>query len=129
MGGVIIGPMFKAIHGQLGTTFGGNHLGCAGAIAVLEIMEEERLIENAAKVGDFLTSELKKFPGIKEIRGSGLMIGLEFEQPIKEIRSKLLFEQKVFTGVAGLHIIRLLPPLSLSMDEAKKFLVRFKKCL
>ena len=129
MAGTIISPMFKAIHGQLGTTFGGNHLGCAGAIAVLEIMEEEQLIENAAKVGDFLISELKKFPGIKEIRGSGLMIGLEFEQPIKEIRSKLLFEQKVFTGVAGLHTIRLLPPLSLSMDEAEEFLVRFKKCL
>jgi acetylornithine aminotransferase len=129
MAGTIISPMFKAIHGQLGTTFGGNHLGCAAAIAVLEIMEEEQLIENTAKVGDFLISELKKFPGIKEIRGSGLMIGLEFEQPIKEIRSKLLFEQKVFTGVAGSHIIRLLPPLSLSMDEAKEFLVRFKKCL
>ena len=129
MGGVLISPMFKAVHGQLGTTFGGNHLGCAGAIAVLEIIEEERLIENAAKVGDFLISELKKFPGIKEIRGFGLMIGLEFEQPIKEIRSKLLFEQKVFTGVAGAHIIRLLPPLSLSMDEAEEFLVRFKKCL
>jgi acetylornithine aminotransferase len=129
MAGTIISPMFKAIHGQLGTTFGGNQLGCAGAIAVLEIMEEERLIENAAKVGDFLISELKKLSGIKEIRGSGLMIGLEFEQPIKEIRSKLLFEQKVFTGVAGSHIIRLLPPLSLSMDEAEEFLVRFKKCL
>ena len=129
MAGVIISPMFKAIHGQLGTTFGGNHLGCAGAIAVLDIMKEERLIENAAKVGDFLISECKKLSGIKEVRGSGLMIGLEFEQPIKEIRSKLLFEQKVFTGVAGTNIIRLLPPLSLSMDEAKEFLVRLKKCL
>ncbi len=129
MAGVIISPMFKAIHGQLGTTFGGNQLGCAGAIAILEIIEEERLIENAARVGDFLMSELKKLPEIKEIRGSGLMIGLEFEQPIKEIRTKLLFEQKVFTGVAGAHTIRLLPPLSLSMDEAKEFLIRFKKCL
>jgi len=129
MAGVLISPMFNPVHGQLGTTFGGNQLGCAGAIAVLEIMEEERLIENAAKIGDFLIAELKKLPGIKEIRGSGLMIGMEFEQPIKEIRSKLLFEQKVFTGVAGSHIIRLLPPLSLNMNEAEEFLVRLKKCL
>ena len=129
MAGVLISPMFKAVHGQLGTTFGGNQLGCAGAIAVLEIIEEERLIENAAKVGDFLIAELKKLPGIKEVRGAGLMIGLEFEQPIKELRSKLLLGQKVFTGVAGAHIIRLLPPLSISMNEAEEFLVRLKKCL
>ncbi len=129
MAGVLISPAFKAVHGQLGTTFGGNQLGCAGAIAVLEIMEEERLIENAGKVGDFLISELKKLPGIKEVRGLGLMIGMEFEQPVKEIRSKLLFEQKVFTGVAGAHIIRLLPPLSLSMEEAQEFLARLKMCL
>ena len=129
MSGALISPMFKAIHGQLGTTFGGNQLGCAGAIAVLEIMEEEQLIENAAKTGDFLISELEKFPEIKEIRGSGLMIGLEFEQPIKDIRSRLLFEQKVFTGVAGLNIIRLLPPLTLSMGEAEEFLVRFGRSL
>ncbi len=129
MAGMLISPEFKAVHGQLGTTFGGNQLGCAGAIAVLEIMEEERLIENVKKVGDFLISELKKIPGIKEVRGLGLMIGMEFEQPIKEIRSKLLFEQKVFTGVAGTHIIRLLPPLSFSMEEAQEFLARLKKCL
>jgi len=129
MAGILISPMFKAIHYQLGTTFGGNQLGCAGAIAVLEIMEEERLIENATKVGDFLIAELKKLSGIKEIRGLGLMIGIEFEQPIKEIRNKLLFEQKVFTGVAGAHTIRLLPPLSLSMEEAQEFLARLKRCL
>ncbi len=129
MAGVLISPVFKAVYGQLGTTFGGNHLGCAGAIAVLDIMKEEQLIENAAEVGNFLISELKSLPGIKEVRGSGLMIGMEFEQSIKEIRSKLLFEQKVFTGVAGSHIIRLLPPLCLSMEEAKEFLVRFKKVL
>ncbi|MDR1729934.1 MAG: aminotransferase class III-fold pyridoxal phosphate-dependent enzyme [Prevotellaceae bacterium] len=128
MAGVLISQEFKAIYGQLGTTFGGNQLGCAGAIAVLEIMKEEQLIENAGKVGDFLISELKKLPGIKEVRGLGLMIGMEFEQPVKEIRSELLFEQKVFTGVAGTHIIRLLPPLSLSMEEAQEFLIRFKKC-
>jgi acetylornithine aminotransferase len=129
MAGVLISPEFEAVYGQLGTTFGGNHLGCAGAIAVLDVLEEEKLIENAAKVGDFLIAELQKLPGIKEVRGVGLMIGLEFEQPIKEIRNKLLFEEKVFTGVAGLHTIRLLPPLSLSQDEAQEFLKRLRRCI
>ncbi len=129
MSGMIISPMFKAVYGQLGTTFGGNHLGCAGALAVLEVIEEEKLIDNAEKVGNFLMQELKKYPQIKEVRGRGLMIGMEFEQPIKEIRSKLLFEQKVFTGVAGAYTIRLLPPLSLTTDEAKEFLKRFEACL
>ncbi|MCQ2219195.1 MAG: aminotransferase class III-fold pyridoxal phosphate-dependent enzyme [Paludibacteraceae bacterium] len=128
MSGLLISPMFTPVYGQLGTTFGGNHLGCAGAIAVLDIIEEEKMIENAAKVGEFLLAELKKLP-IKEVRGRGLMIGLEFEQPIKEIRTKLLFEQKVFTGVAGTNTIRLLPPLCLTMDDAKEFIKRFKACL
>ena len=129
MGGVLISPMFRAVHGQLGTTFGGNHLACAGAIAVLDIFEKENLLENACTVGDFLMKELRQFPQIKEIRGRGLMIGLEFSEPIKDIRNKLLFEQKVFTGVAGTHIIRLLPPLSLSLDEAKDFIERLKLSL
>ncbi|MDD2797985.1 MAG: aminotransferase class III-fold pyridoxal phosphate-dependent enzyme [Bacteroidales bacterium] len=129
IGGIIISPMFKAVHGMLGTTFGGNHLGCAAAIAVLDIMAEENLIENAAKVGDYLMTELKKFPQIKEVRGLGLMIGLEFEQPIKEIRFKLLFEQKVFTGVTGTNVIRLLPPLTLTIADVNVFLERFAKCL
>lgn len=128
MSGLLISPMFTPVYGQLGTTFGGNHLGCAGAIAVLDIIEEEKMIENAAKVGEFLLAELKKLP-IKEVRGRGLMIGLEFDQPIKEIRTKLLFEQKVFTGVAGTNTIRLLPPLCLTMDDAKEFIKRFKACL
>ena len=127
MGGLLISPMFKPAYGMLGTTFGGNHLACAAAIAVLEIMEQEQLIENAAKVGSYLLEELHKLPGIKEIRGRGLMIGIEFEQSIKELRSKLLFEEKVFTGVAGTNTIRLLPPLCLSMDEAKDFMARFAK--
>ena len=127
MGGLLISPMFKPAYGMLGTTFGGNHLACAAAIAVLEIMEQEQLIENAAKVGSYLLEELHKLPGIKEIRGRGLMIGIEFEQSIKELRSKLLFEENVFTGVAGTNIIRLLPPLCLSMDEAKDFMARFAK--
>lgn len=129
MSGLIVSPKFTPVYGQLGTTFGGNHLGCAGAIAVLDIIEKENLIDNAAKVGAYLLEELKKIEGIKEVRGRGLMIGLEFEQPIKEIRTKLLFEQKVFTGVAGANTIRLLPPLCLTMDDAKEFLARFKRCL
>ena len=129
MSGMLISPMFTPVYGQLGTTFGGNHLGCAAALAVLDIMEKDNLVENAAKVGAFLLEELKKIDGIKEIRGNGLMIGMEFEQPIKEIRTKLLFEQKVFTGVAGTHTIRLLPPLCLSMEQAQDFLNRLKKCL
>ena len=129
MSGLLISPMFKPVYGMLGTTFGGNHLACAAAIAVLEIMEDEKLIDNAREVGAYLLDELHKLPGIKEIRGRGLMIGIEFEESIKEVRSKLLFEEKVFTGVAGTNTIRLLPPLCLSMDEAKEFIVRFRKVL
>ena len=124
MAAVLISPKFTPVYGQLGTTFGGNHLGCAAAIAVLDVMKEENLVENAAKVGAHLMEELKSFKGIKELRGLGLMIGMEFEEPIKEIRSKLLFEQKVFTGVSGTNVIRLLPPLCLSMAEADDFLER-----
>ena len=129
MGAVLISPIFKPIYGMLGTTFGGNHLACAAAIAVLDIMHDEGLVANAEKVGSYLLEELHKFPGIKEIRGRGLMIGIEFEEPIKEIRSKLLFEQKVFTGVAGTNTIRLLPPLCLSMEEVAEFISRFRKVL
>lgn len=129
IGGVIISPMFKPVYGMLGTTFGGNHLACAAATAVLEVMEKENLVENAAKVGDYLRQELRKMPQIKEVRGLGLMIGLEFEQSVKELRRKLLFEQHVFTGVSGTNVIRILPPLCLSMQEADDFLTRFKKCL
>lgn len=129
MSAVIISPMFKAVHGQLGTTFGGNHLACSAAIAVLDIMKKENLVENAHKVGDYLIKELKKLPQIKEIRGKGLMIGMEFEEPIKEIRSKLLFEEKIFTGVTGAHVIRLLPPLCLTIEQADYFLDKLKKVL
>lgn len=129
MAAVLISPEFTPVYGQLGTTFGGNHLGCAAAIAVLDVMKEENLIDNAAKVGAHLIEELKSFKGIKEVRGVGLMIGMEFEEPIKEIRSKLLFEQKVFTGVSGTNVIRLLPPLCLSMAEADDFLDRLHKVI
>lgn len=127
MAGVLISPKFKPVYGQLGTTFGGNHLACSAAIAVLDVMKQENLVENAAKVGAHLLAELKKLPQIKEVRGEGLMIGMEFDEPIKELRQRLLFEQKVFTGVSGTNVIRLLPPLCLSMAEADEFLARFKK--
>lgn len=129
MAGVLISPKFEAVYGQLGTTFGGNHLACAAAIAVLDVMKEENLIQNAAQVGEFLINKLKKFKGIKEVRGRGLMIGLEFEEPIKELRKKLLFEQKVFTGVSGTNVIRLLPPLCLKQAEAEDFLTRLSNIL
>lgn len=129
MAGVLISPMFTPVYGQLGTTFGGNHLACSAALAVLDVIEQENLIENAAQVGDFLMTELRKFPQIKDVRGRGLMIGLEFEAPIKELRTKLLKEQHVFTGVSGTNVLRLLPPLCLGMDEAREFLERFKKVL
>lgn len=126
MAGVLISPKFTPVYGQLGTTFGGNHLACAAAIAVLDVMKDENLVENAAKVGTHLLEELKKFKGIKDVRGRGLMIGLEFEEPIKELRKQLLFEQKVFTGVSGTNVLRLLPPLCLSMQEADDFLTRLQ---
>lgn len=129
IGGVLISPMFKPSHGLLGTTFGGNHLACVAAIAVLDIMKAESLVQNAQKVGEYLVSELKQIPQIKEVRGLGLMIGLEFEEPIKDIRNRLLFEQKIFTGVSGTNTIRLLPPLSLPMGDAKLFVEKLKLVL
>jgi acetylornithine aminotransferase len=117
------------VYGQLGTTFGGNHLACAAAIAVLEIFENENLVENARKVGEYLITELKKFPQIKEVRGEGLMIGMEFDYPVKELRSRLIHEQRVFTGASGTNVVRLLPPLVLTMEQAADFITRFKKAL
>ena len=129
MGALLISPKFTPIFGQLGTTFGGNHLACAAAQAVLDVIEDEKLLENVNKVGDYLMTELKKFPTIKEVRGKGLMIGIEFEEPIKEIRTKLLFEEHVFTGVSGTNVIRLLPPLSLSMEQAQEFIAHLHKVI
>lgn len=129
MGALLISPKFTPVFGQLGTTFGGNHLACSAALAVLDVMENENLIENANIVGDYLIAELKKIPSIKEVRGKGLMIGLEFAEPIKEIRRRLLFEEHVFTGVSGTHVVRLLPPLCLSMEQAEEFIKRLHKVL
>ena len=129
MGGVLISPKFAPVYGQLGTTFGGNHLACAAAIAVLEIFEQENLVENARKVGEYLMAELKQIPGIKEVRGRGLMIGMEFDYPVKELRTRLIKEEKVFTGATGTHMIRLLPPLVLTMEQAQDFIGRLKNAL
>ncbi|MBB3186921.1 aspartate aminotransferase family protein [Microbacter margulisiae] len=129
IGGVLIAPFFEAVHGQLGTTFGGNHLACTAAIAVLDVFAQERLIENAQKTGAFLLKELDAFPKIKEVRGLGLMIGIEMEKPVADLRRRLLFEQKVFTGGSGTHVIRLLPPLCLTHDDALLFLERFEMAL
>lgn len=129
MAGVLISPMFEPVYGMLGTTFGGNHLACAAALAVMDVIEQEGLIENAARVGEYLQKELKKFPQIKEVRGCGLMIGMEFAEPVKEIRSRLIHEQHVFTGASGTNVIRLLPPLCLSKEEAGEFIARLRKIL
>ena len=129
LGGMLISPAIKPSYGMLGTTFGGNHLACAAGIAVLEIFENENLVENAREVGEYLMSQLKELPGIKEVRGRGLMIGIEFEEPVKELRRKLLFEQKVFTGASGTNVLRLLPPLVLSKDDVDEFIKRFKAVL
>lgn len=124
MGAVLISPQIEATYGMLGTTFGGNHLACTAALAVLDVIEREHLVENAAKVGNYLISELKKLqqtnPNIADVRGEGLMIGIEFEGPIKDLRNHLVHDKHVFTGAASTNILRLLPPLCLSMDEAKE---------
>ena len=129
MGAVLISPKFEAVYGQLGTTFGGNHLACAAALAVLDVIEGEGLIENAHRVGEYLMAEIKKLKSgkILEVRGRGLMIGIELTEPYKEIRQQLLFNEHIFTGCAGTHVLRLLPPLSLSMSEADEFLEKFTK--
>lgn len=126
MGGVLIAPKFKPVYGQLGTTFGGNHLACAAALAVLDVIEQEHLVENAAQVGKHLIEGIKalQLPHVIDVRGEGLMIGIELDVPYKEIRNRLLFEEHCFTGCSGTNVLRLLPPLSLSMQEADDFLQR-----
>lgn len=133
MGAVLISPQFKAVFGQLGTTFGGNHLACAAALAVLDVIEEEHLVENAASVGSYLLAQLKTLaaenPSIVDVRGEGLMIGIEFSDSIKTLRTRLVKEQHVFTGAASTNILRLLPPLSLTKAEADDFLSCLKQVL
>lgn len=129
MSGVLIAPSIKPVKGMLGTTFGGNHLACAAAIAVLEVMKEEKLVENAAEVGAYLLEQLKTIPGLKEVRGRGLMLGIEIEGSASELRKRLLFGHRIFTGGAGEHTVRLLPPLTITRREADIFLNEFRKAL
>jgi acetylornithine aminotransferase len=127
IGGVLIQPEIEPWSGMLGTTFGGNHLACAAGIAVLNVIKNEKLVENAQTVGNYIMKKLAEISTEYEIRGLGLMIGVEFKFPIKELRNKLLFEHGVFTGVSGQNIIRLLPPLSLTIEQADFFLAAFTK--
>lgn len=127
IGGVLISPGIKPSYGMLGTTFGGNHLACAAALAVLKVIEEEKLIENAEILGEQIISSLKSHPAFKEVRGKGLMIGLELNEGYDGLRDKLLFEEHIFTGGAGANVIRLLPPLNITQTEIDQFMASLNK--
>ncbi|MFN0291639.1 aspartate aminotransferase family protein [Pedobacter helvus] len=127
--GISIAPKFKPWHGQLGTTFGGNHLACAAALAVLEVIEKENLMKNAEEVGTYLIEELKKLEQVKEVRGRGLMIGIELPEELAHVKKDLLFKHFIFTGEAKPNVIRLLPALNLTKAHAEEFLVALKKVL
>ena len=131
MAGVLIAPDFKPVYGQLGTTFGGNQLACAAALAVLDVFEEEKLVENAHEVGTYLMEQLKKIdsPHIQDIRGRGLMIGIDLDVPHKDVRQPLIYQEHCFTGCAGQNILRLLPPLCLTKDEADQFIDKLTRIL
>ena len=129
IGGVLIAPHFEARPGLLGTTFGGSHLACAAAIAVLDVIERDGLVENAATVGEYLLAELHKMGGLKEVRGRGLMIGIEIDGSGPELRKRLLFEKHIFTGGAGASTVRLLPALCLTHEMADRFLNAFKEMI
>lgn len=127
MGGVLISPAFEARHGMLGTTFGGNHLACTAAIAVLKVMKVENCIENARITGEYLIEGLKGNKAVKEVRGMGLMIGVELNPGYENLRNRLLFEKRIFTGGAGKNVIRLLPPLCITKKDAGEFLEAFNE--
>ncbi len=133
MGAVLISPRFTPVYGQLGTTFGGNHLACSAALATLDVMESEGLVENAHLVGDYLMDELRELRQrtrhITELRGRGLMVGVVLDVPHKEVRSKLIHEQHCFTGCAGTNVLRVLPPLCLSQGEVDEFIKRLETVL
>lgn len=122
IGGIIIAPHIKPKHGMLGTTFGGNHLACAAALAVLEVIEKENLLANAAEVGEYLMNELKNIPQLQNVRGRGLMIGFDVPEELKDLRKNLLWNDKIFTGEAKPNVIRLLPSLALRKKDADEFL-------
>ena len=129
MGAVLISPMFIPVKSMLGTTFGGNHLACAAALAVLDVIESENLVANAAEVGEYILSELRTIPGLKDVRGKGLMIGIEIEGDASAMRRELLFNHKIFTGGAGKNVVRLLPALGLTKQQADQFLNVFKSII
>ncbi|MCP9753378.1 aspartate aminotransferase family protein [Ferruginibacter sp. HRS2-29] len=124
--GISIAPKFAAKHFMLGTTFGGNHLACAASLAVLEEIEKNGLMKNAAEIGTYLITELKKLPKIKEVRGRGLMIGIELPEELNDVKKNLLLKHKIFTGEAKPNVIRLLPALTLTREEADTFLQAIK---
>lgn len=127
IGGLLISPIFEAKKGMLGTTFGGNHLACAAAIAVLDVMKAESLVENAANIGLYLIEQLRQISAIKEIRGRGLMLGIEFIPEQASARNRLLFESHIFTGGAKNNVMRLLPPLSISKSDVDHFINALKR--
>lgn len=131
MGAVLISPKFTPVYGQLGTTFGGNHLACAAAIAVLDVMKEENLVKNAATVGTHLMESLKaaQLPHVVDIRGRGLMIGIELDIPYKDVRNRLLHKEHCFTGCSGTNVLRLLPPLCLNISQADQFVDKLERVL
>lgn len=127
--GVLIAPDIKPTYGMLGTTFGGAYLACAASIAVLDVMEQENLMANAQKMGDYILAKLQGIAGIKEIRALGLMVGVDMEKPAAELRRSLVFDHKVFTGAAGAHTVRLLPALNITQKEVDAFIDAFKKAV
>ena len=139
MGGVLISPDFKPVYGQLGTTFGGNHLACAAALAVLDVFEQENLVENAREVGEYLMAQLRSMSccdtasgaatHITDVRGCGLMIGIDLDIPHKDVRQPLIYHEHCFTGCAGTNVLRLLPPLCLTKQEADEFIEKLTKVL
>ena len=139
MGAIIISPQIKPVYGMLGTTFGGNHLACAAALSTLKVLVKEKLTENAGTIGKYLTNELNKVSEactkangkspFKEIRGMGLMIGIEMDQQYQDLRNQLLFNENIFTGGAGKNVIRLLPPLCISKEEIDLFIAALRRCL
>ena len=132
MGAVLISPEFEPVYGQLGTTFGGNHLACAAALAVLDVFEEEGLVENAHLVGDYLLEQLRSLCGtshITDIRGRGMMIGIDLDIPHKDVRLPLIHDEHCFTGCAGTNVLRLLPPLCLTKDEVDMFIEKLQRIL
>ena len=133
MGAVLFSPEFQPVYGRLGTTFGGNHLACAAALAVLDVFEKENLVENAREVGDYLMTQLKEMQKeekhIVDVRGRGLMIGIELDVPHKTVREPLIYDEHVFTGCSGTNMLRLLPPLCLTKADADEFLTKLKKIL